>query len=139
MSEREEFLKKELVEELRYVENLARKEPSIEKKIYYFSAAYEITSRTYRYSFSKDVLIADLILQGAYNMLTERLQLLKSGDKNVIPEPIVFDTICDGLRDLANAFESNDSILAPLETIITASFASTGPGNYIRERGQLKL
>jgi len=139
MSEREDFLRKELVGELRHVENLVRLEPSIDKKIYYFSAAYGITGRTYRYSFSKDVLMADLILQGAYNMLTERMQLLRTGDKNVIPEPIIFDKICDGLKDLANAFESGSSVLEPLEVIITTAFATTGPGNYLREKGQLKL
>ena len=137
MPEREDFIRKELVEELRRVENLVRNEPSIEKKIYYLSAAYGVTSRTYRYSFSKDVLIADLIIQGAYNMQTERLQLLKRGDKNVIPDPIVFEKICDGLRDLALAFESGSSVLEPLELIITAAFAVTGPGNYLREKGQL--
>lgn len=139
MPEREDLIRKELVDELRYVEDLVRKEPSVERKIYIFSAAYGITSRTYRYSFSRDVLMADLMLQGAYNMLTERLQLLKTGDKNVIPDPIIFEKICDGLRDLATAFESGGSVLEPLELVITAAFAVTGPGNYLREKGQLKI
>jgi hypothetical protein len=48
----QEFFKKELVKELRLVEVLMKREENIEKKIYYFSAAYGITSRTYRYAFS---------------------------------------------------------------------------------------
>jgi hypothetical protein len=139
LSPREELFRKELVDELRRVEAMIRQEPSVEKKIYYFSAAYGITSRTYKYSFSKEILLTDLILQGAYNMLTERLQLLKSGDKNVIPEPLIFDKICDGLKALADGFESGSSIYEPLEAIITAGFAITGPGNYLREKGDLKL
>jgi hypothetical protein len=138
-SQHEAIFRAELVEELRRVENMIRLEPSLEKKIYYFSAAYGITNRTYRYAFSKDVLLADLLLNGAYNMMTERLNLLKSGNTTVSIEPPIFEKICDGLRDLANNFESGESILDPLETIVTAAFALTGPGNYLNIKGELKI
>jgi hypothetical protein len=139
MPPREEFFKRELVEELRRVEALMRKEPSVEKKIYYFSGAYGITNRTYRYAFSREVLIADIILQNTYNMLKERLQLIKSGDRNVTPEEVIFDKICDGLRDLASSFESGKDIIEPLGTIVASGFAATGPGNYLREKGEINL
>ena len=139
MSQRDDFFRKELVDELRRVEALIRQEPSLEKKIYYFSAAYGITSRTFRYSFSKEVLLADILLHNVYNMLIERLNLLKSGDENVTVDVVVFDRICDGLRDLANCLESSESVLEPLTTITTAGFAITGPGNYLREKKMLEL
>ena len=66
----DKYFRKELVKELRFVEGLIKKEPSVEKKIYYFSAAYGITSRTYRYAFSKDVLLADYVLQTVHNLFT---------------------------------------------------------------------
>ncbi|MDM7940299.1 MAG: hypothetical protein QUS07_08155 [Methanothrix sp.] len=138
-SQRDDFFRKELVEELRRVENLVRLEPSIEKKIYYFSASYGITERTYRYSFSKEVLVADLLLHGVYNMMTERLSLIKSGNNTVPINPIVFERICDGLRDLANSFESGEGIFEALGTITVAGFSMTGPGNYLREKGDLKI
>jgi len=139
VSQRDDFFRKELVDELRRVEALIRQEPSLEKKIYYFSAAYGITSRTFRYSFSKEVLLADILLHNVYNMLIERLNLLKSGDENVTVDVVVFDRICDGLRDLANCLESSESVLEPLTTITTAGFAITGPGNYLREKKMLEL
>lgn len=135
--ERDEFFKRELVEELRRVEALVRGAPTLEKKTYYFSASYGITNRSYRYSFSKDVLVADILLQAVYNMIMERIAAMKSGDQNVIPDQLVFDKICDGLRDLANNIESGESIFEPLETIVTAGFALTGAGNYLREKGLL--
>ena len=91
--QREDFLRAELVEELRRVENLVRQESSIEKKIYYFSAAYGITGRTFRYSFSKEVLMADLLLIGAYNMMSERLNLFNSGNHTVPIDPLIFERI----------------------------------------------
>ncbi len=137
--DRDDFFKKELVYELRRVEALVREAPSLEKKAYYFSAAYGITNRTYRYSFSKEVLVADLLLTGVYNMIMERLNAIKSGNQTVNPEPLAFEKICEGLRDLANCIESNESIFEPLGNITAAGFTLTGAGNYLKEKGELRL
>src|SRR3989304_2145073 len=106
----EDFFKKELVRELRLVEALMKKEENIEKKIYLFSGAYGITSRTYRYSFSDDVLLADLVLMSGYQSLVDRFQRIKNGDTTVKFEDIHFKKIEEGLRLLADAFEKNESI-----------------------------
>jgi hypothetical protein len=137
--QREKHIKEELVKELRQVEDFIRNEHSLEKKIYYFSAANGITSRTLRYSFSKDVLIADYVLTTAYNILNERLTLLKRGDQNIPLDNSHLDRICDELHSLANKFESDEDISGPIKNIITIGFSVTGPGNYLREKGQLKL
>ncbi len=134
-----EFFKKELIKELRLVEALMKKEEDLDKKIYYFSAAYGITNRTYRYSFSKDVLLADLVLNNGYQTLLDRAQRIKAGDRSVLLEEIHFEKIEEGLRQLADAFEKDESILEPLENILTAVFSTSGAGNYIRGKGLLKL
>jgi hypothetical protein len=139
MPEREDFFRKELIEELRLVESKMREEPTLERKIYYFSAAFGITGRTYKYVFSKDVLLADIVLQNVYNMLNEHMSRLKSGDKNSLPNPVVFEQLCDGIRDLANGFESGSNVIGPLENIATAGFSTTGAGNYLLEKGLIKL
>ena len=134
-----EFFKKELIKELRLVEALMKREEDLDKKIYYFSAAYGITNRTYRYSFSKDVLLADLVLNNGYQTLLDRAQRIKAGDRSVLLEDIHFKKIEEGLRQLADAFEKDESILEPLENILTAVFSTSGAGNYIRGKGLLKL
>lgn len=135
----EGFFKKELVKELRLVETLMKKEDSIEKKIYYFSAAYGITGRSYRYSFSEDVLLADLVLTTGYQALMDRFQRIRNGDTTVKLEETHFKKIEEGLRLLADAFEKDESILKPIEIILTATFSTQGAGNYLREKGLLKL
>ncbi len=135
----EEFFKKELVNELRLVEALMKKEENIEKKIYYFSAAYGITSRTYRYVFSDDVLLADLVLTAGYQALSDRLLRVKSGDTTVKLDETPFKKIEEGLRQLADAFENSESILEPLKAILTATFSTSGAGNYLREKGMFEL
>ncbi|NOR48321.1 MAG: hypothetical protein GQ533_09820 [Methanosarcinaceae archaeon] len=134
-----EFFKKELVKELRLIEALMKKADNPDTKNYYFSAAYGITTRTYRYSFSKDVLLADLVLNHAYQTLLEASRRLKTGDTPVLLDEIHFEKIEAGLRELADAFENDESILEPLENILTAVFSTSGAGNYLREKGLLKL
>lgn len=133
------FFRKELVKELRYVEQLIKNEQSLEKKLYYFSAAYGITTRTFRYSFSRDVLLADFVLQQVYGQFMDRFNRMKSGDPNVMIEEIHFNKLCEGLRLLAERFDAEENIQEPLELLLTTAFSITGPGNYLREKGDLKL
>jgi hypothetical protein len=135
--QRDEFFKKELIEELRVVENLIRSEPSLKKRIYYFSAAYGITSRTFKYSFSKDVLLADFVLSGAYSLLQKKLEQLGAEESPPLQEKV--DGLCDGLKLLADCIESDKSVLEALENIITIAYSTTGNGEYLEKRGQLKM
>ena len=135
----DKYFRKELVKELRLVEGLVKKEPSVEKKIYYFSAAYGITSRTYRYAFSKDVLLADYVLQTVHNLFTDRVNRIKAGDPTVKIEDVHFEKLCEGLKLLANKLEAEENIQEPLEMLLTIAFSTSGPGNYLHEKGELKF
>jgi len=139
MTQIEAFFRKELVKELRTIARLMKDEKNPEKKIYYFSAAYGITNRTYRYVFSGGVLLADLVLTTSYTSLLTRFQQIKSGDTTVSIDEKVFETLYEGLRSLANAFEEGTPIQGPLELILTASFSVSGPGNYLKEKGMFTL
>lgn len=139
MSAHQEFFKKELVTELRNVAGLMEKEKNFEKKIYYFSAAYGITSRSYRFAFSGEVLLADLVLNASYQTLFDRNKRIKSGEITVSLDEITFKKIEEGLWDLAKAFETDKPVQKSLEQILTASFSVSGPGNYMKEKGLLKL
>lgn len=136
---KEDFFRKELVNELRNVAQSMKKEKNLEKKIYYFSASYGITSRTYRYVFSSEVLLADLVLQTSYQALQNRVNQIKSGDTTVQIDDKVFDALYEGLQILASAFEDKKSIQDALGIILTASFSVSGPGNYLKEKNMFKI
>lgn len=133
------FFRKELVQELRRVETLIKKESSMEKKVYYLSAAYGITSRTIRYRFTKDVLMADFVLQTTYRILSDRISRMKSGDTTVDIREDIFDKICENLKMLADRLEKEETIQEPLENMLTIAFVTTGPGNYLHEKGEIKI
>lgn len=139
MMAQKRFFEKEIVTELRLIEASMKKEENAERKIYLFSAAYGIMGRSYRYEFSRDALLAELVLNNSYNVLTDRFNRLKSGDTTVILEPFHFEKIEEGLRLLADSIENEKSIIEPLELILTVAFSASGPGNYLREKGMLNL
>lgn len=133
------FFEKEIVKELRLIEASMKKEENVERKIYLFSAAYGIMGRSYRYEFSRDALLAELVLNNSYNVLMDRFNRLKAGDSTVKLETFHFEKIEEGLRLLADCIENEKSILEPLELILTVAFSASGPGNYLREKGMLDL
>ena len=137
--QRETFFRKELVNELRRVAKYMRDEPDLEKKIYLFSAAYGITSRTLRYAFSKDILLADVVLNTAYNILLDRYKRIQGGERIIEITGEHFEKLGDALIELAKRFQNDESIQKPLEDIITIAFSLTGPGNYLKFKGELKL
>ena len=139
MTQVEAYFRKELIQELRRIAKMMKEEKNIEKKIYYFSAAYGITSRHYRYTFSGEVLLADLVLNTAYQSLHERLKMIKSGNATVDMTEHVFEKIQEGLLKLADAFESKKPVQAALENILTLAFSISGPGNYLKEKGMLEI
>lgn len=140
MSKKELFFKKELISELRLIEQKMKSEESLEKKTYLFSAAYGIANRTYRYSFSRDVLLMDLVLNNAYGLLYERIQKIKREGDNLVPlENIHFERLQEGLKMLADSLENEKPIQEALELIVCVSFSTTGPGNYLKEKGMLSF
>jgi len=139
MTAPEAFFRKELVLELRNVSKMMEAEKNLEKKIYYFSAAYGIMSRHYRYVFSKEILLSELVLNASYVTLNERLTMLKSGNSTVLMDEHVFVKIQGGLLELANAFEEKKPVQSALESILTEAFSVSGPGNYLKEKGMLNI
>lgn len=134
---RSDIFKTELVVELRNVAKMMSEETNIEKKIYFFSASYGITSRTLRYDFKEDYLLADFILNTTYNVLLERLNRLKSGDTTIMLEDIHFDRIQSGLLELAESFEKNLPPYDSLKKVLSTMYSTTGAGQYLRLKGMM--
>jgi hypothetical protein len=69
----------------------------------------------------------------------ERYNRFRSGDRTVEITDEHFEKLCDALKELARCFDRGESIQKPLEDIMAVGFSVTGPGNYLREKGELKL
>jgi hypothetical protein len=139
MAAQKRFFEKEIIKELRLVEAMMKKEENIERKNYLFSAAFGIMSRSYRYEFSRDVLLSELVLNQSYTLIADWIIRLKSNDQAVKFDPVIFERIEEGLKLLADCFEDEKSILEPIELILTTAYSTSGSGNYLREKGMIEL
>ncbi len=136
---RDEFFKKELIIELTEIVNLMRNENNLEKKLYYYSAAFGITQRTFKYIYSKDILLMDTIFSSSFNLLIERLTHIKNHDLlvpgDVLNKAVLY--ITDQLDEIVKKLGSGKNTIENLENILTAAYSTTGNGNYLLERGIL--
>ena len=131
------YLREELLKELRNVSALILKENDIERKLYLFSAAYGVTSRTVRYNFDRELLLIDAILNMTYNNLQGRLSSVKSGDRLVPLTSTTLDVLARCLSDIADAIEKEESCYGLLQRLVTATYITTGPGYYQSLKGQI--
>ncbi|MBP2029351.1 hypothetical protein J2755_000271 [Methanohalophilus levihalophilus] len=135
----DDFFRQELIKELRRIAIVMKKEDDPERKLYLFSASYGVAARTYRYSFSKHYLLAEFVLNTAYTAIGDRIQRIKSGDPTVEIAEEHFEKLQSAVASLADAFETDESVLEPLETILAIAFSTSGAGNYLKEKGMLEL
>jgi len=136
--QRAEFFKNELTQELHYIAKAMREESDIEKRIFLFSAAYGITSRTFRYVFSKDVLLADFVLTQVYNMLMNRFNQIQGIDKDGSLQ-LKLNELSDELDDLAAGFDTGKDVATPLKNILTIGYSVTGNGIYLEQKRELEV
>ncbi len=131
----EQFVKVELIKELKNVSKKMKDETDPAKKIFYYSAAYGVVDRSMRYSFSKDLLLAQTILQVSYTAYTERLRAVSTGDR-VIPLTMQqLDRTAELVGDLAEAFKKDGDVVEVLENIMVLSYMTSGPGYYLQTNG----
>lgn len=139
MPAQKRFFEKEIIKELKLIETSMKNEENPERKNYLFSGAYGIMGRTYRFEFSRDLLLCEMVLNQSYAMMADWIMRIKSGDQATKYDPSTFEKIEEGLKNLADCFENEKSILEPLELILTAAFSISGPGNYLKEKGMISF
>jgi len=139
--DRKEFFHQEMIDEFKAISELIAGEEKLDRKLYYFSAAYGMTQRTLRNDFSKDILLMDLVLSNTYNHLVQRLNMLKNRDMIVHPDILqkASKVVFDQFEQLIVKLEKKEPYHEQLENILSAVFVTTGSGNYLFERGMIKL
>lgn len=125
-----ETLKTRLLSELNFVIRKVRDEIDEARKLYFLSAAHGAIERTTRFHSDSELLIAHALLNMCYNVLLDRFNRIKAGDK-VIPLPNDWsEQIVDYLSQLKELIEQNQSVYPALERIMQLVYSVTGPGHY---------
>jgi len=131
--------KKRLSEELQFIsKNINDNLDNNNLVAFYFSAAYGAFDRIMRENYDDDILFAEEVLRIGYiNMIEEAggpdsPTIAKYGKE-------IISKVASNLNIIAEAIRKGDDIYSYLRNISVLSYALTGPGTYLLERGLLKL
>ena len=135
----EKIYKDELIKELRFIAKKINEEPNLEKKIFFFSATYGVTSRIMKMSFQRELLLSDFIFTQTHQLMAERFNQIKKGETVIPMEEHVFKKIAIKIAQMADRIEKNEPFYDIIELILTIGFSLNGPGHYLSLKGQLTL
>jgi hypothetical protein len=123
-------LKTRLISELEFTVNQIRKEEDDVRKLYFLSAISGAIERTIRFFNNDELLVAHTIFQVNYNIMKERISLVKSGDKAIPLPDNLWEQISSNLDDFIDRVIGGDSLYPAVEKIMHLSYSLTGPGYY---------
>jgi hypothetical protein len=110
------------------------------EKIYYFSAVFGVLHRIYNIEFNSDLLYIHFILRATHEGFQNRLSaLVKGGDKSVKLSDAQFDKLSLLSKELCSKIKKKEDISDTLKKFVILTYSTTGNGNYLMERGWLKI
>ena len=129
--------KDDLVQELRFASKKMNEADTIEKKLFFFSATYGITSRINKMSFSKELLLTDFILSQTYQLIFGRYNQIKGGEFTIPLDEAIFKKMSIKVAQMADRIEKNEPFYDILEFFITVGYSTNGAGYYLLLKEQL--
>jgi len=137
-------LQDRLAHEFRFAATKMAETPSLQRKLYFYSALFGEASRTLNQVWDSELSLLHLVIQSSHRLINSRVMTIASGaDRTIdLPETLaeVLDEVADGL---ASVFEAQTVDSGKLSSIMAKiadlSYASTGNGYYLYVKGTLKI
>lgn len=134
--------KKIIVDEFRSVAGKMKEMEDLSKKLYWFSAAYGVVFRVFNLEFDATLVFVHMILNAAYSTISGRLAAIREGKDETIDIPEgLFDSLQEVVEELAEniEMENEHDIFKNLQRIANLTYATTGNGYYLYQKGVLQL
>ena len=129
-----------IIKEINYVVNKMVESSSGEEKLYYFSAVHSVINRIFNLEYDSDLVYAHSVLQGTYNAFSQRIQAILKGGETLIPlDEEHFERLITIAKELSNKIEEKKNIDNTLKKFVILSYATTGNGYYLFQKGLLKI
>lgn len=134
--------KEKLIQEIDFViAKLNDKKIHPMKRIYYFSGIHGLLNRVFNFQFDPTLVLLHNVLQHVYQTNSSNLGKLFLGkDPTIEFSENIFLKLSEYLLELKDYLNnSNNEIYKIIEKFSTIAYISTGNGNYLYERGKIKL
>ena len=134
------YLKKNMIEEMKYALEKMKGENDDRKKLYYFSGIYGVVPRVFNFEYDPQLVFIHHVLENAYNAINNRLHASIQGDKTVVLPENIIDKLYTYTSILVDKIEQDeDNLYDMLEKITILGYVTSGNGYYLYEKGSIKM
>jgi len=131
--------KEVLTKEFDYAYEKMKTAADPEEMLYYYTAFFNMINRIYNIQFSEDLLFAFFTMQNANNFISERIQLIKSGQRQVDFDERFGVKFLEIIKKLKDGFFHKTQRLSALQELVTLAYATTGNGYYLTGKGEINI
>jgi hypothetical protein len=131
--------KQAIIKELEFVLLKMNESKSGDDKIYYFSAIQGMLHRVMNLEYTDDLLFAFFITNETHKSLLQRSISLKQGEAVVKLTEQHWVRLIEITKDFLEAVRNDDNLGSVLKQYVILSYSTTGNGNYLMEKGILKI
>ena len=134
------YLRKKMVEEMRYALEKMKQEKDERKKLYYFSGTYGVIPRIFNFEYDSQLVFIHHILEDTYRSISTRLIAIAQGDKTALLADGILDKLYLYTSQIADEIErERDEVYNLLQKITILGYTTTGNGYYLYEKGDIKI
>ncbi len=134
------YLRKKMVEEMRYALEKMKEENDERKKLYYYSGIYGVIPRVFNFEYDPQLVFTYQVISNTYNNFNTRLSLVAQGDTTTSLVDNVFDKLYTYTSQLVDKIEQEeDNVYGLLQKIAVLGFTATGNGYYLYKKGIIQI
>ncbi len=131
--------KEVIIKEFEFVLQKISETNNVDDKIYYFSAIQGILHRVMNLEYTDDLLFAHFITNEVHKSFLQRIIGLKQGDAVVKLTEQHFVKLVEITKEFLEAVKKDDNFGSVLKQYVVLLYSTTGNGNYLMEKGMLKI
>lgn len=132
--------RKIITDEFKYVAKQIRKEKQLNRKSYYFSAAYGVVNRIFNIEFDPTLVFIHHILQSAHSLINTTVDRISTGQETTIQiSEVHFEGLAEALETLSDKIDKDKDVGPTLQKISNIAYSATGNGYYLCQKGMLKI
>ncbi len=137
-----------IIDEMKAVKEKWKLAATPEEKLYYFSAIYGVINRVMNFHTDPILVFVHQVLQTTHHSVVSRLNAPKTpGQESFLGVPDqMIDAVFSATEDLRSAFEkyasqekADSDMWTALKRFANISYAATGNGFYLYQKGVLKI
>ena len=131
--------KQVIIKELEIVLQKMNESNSVDDKIYYFSAIQGMLHRVMNLEYTDNLLFAHFITNEVHKSLLQRNVSIKQGDAVVRLTEQHWVRLMEITKEFLQAVRNDADLDSVLKQYVILLYSTTGNGNYLMEKGLLKI